>query len=166
MIALADRVFLALAWVAGGLAVVMMTTTFSDVIMRYFFNHPIFGAFEITEISMGLIVFFALPMMIRARENITVTVLFDSFPPPLRRAAVVLSDLTGAAVCALIAWRMWLYGERLVRFREVTLELQVPRGLIAQGMAALMALAALAFLLCAWQALRRGVDPLGNRDSI
>lgn len=166
MLALADRVFLALAWIAGGLAVVMMTTTFSDVVMRYFFNSPIFGAFEVTEISMGLIVFFALPMMIRARENITVTVLFDGFPPALRRAVSVASDITGAGVCALIAWRMWLYGERLVRFREVTLELQAPRGLIAQTMAALMALAALAFLLCAWQALRRGVDPLGSRDSV
>lgn len=166
MIALADRVFLALAWVAGGFAVVMMVTTFSDVVMRYFFNNPIHGAFEITELSMGLIVFFALPMMIRARENITVTVLFDNFPPFLRRAVVVMTDLTGAAVCALIAWRMWLYGERLVRFREVTMELAVPRGLVAQIMAALMAVAAVAFILCAWQALRRGVDPLGNRDSV
>ena len=165
MIALADRAFLAFAWVAAGLAAVMMVTTFSDVIMRYFFNRPIYGAFEITEISMGLIVFFALPMMIRARENITVTVLFDNFPAAMRRIMVVLTDLTGAAVCALIAWRMWLYGERLLRFREVTMELAVPRGLIAQIMAALMAVAALAFVLCAWQALRRGVDPLGNRDS-
>jgi TRAP-type C4-dicarboxylate transport system permease small subunit len=166
MLALADRAFMALAWVAGALAVVMMATTFSDVIMRYFFNKPIFGAFEITEISMGLIVFFALPMMIRARENITVTVLFDNFPAPIRRVMVVLTDLTGAAVCGLIAWRMWLYGERLLRFREVTMELAVPRGLIAQIMAALMAVAAFAFILCAWQALRRGIAPLGNRDSV
>lgn len=166
MLALADRAFRVLAWIAGILAVVMMTTTFSDVVMRYFFNKPIHGAFEITEISMGLIVFFALPMMIRARENITVTVMFDNFPPLMRRIMVVMTDLVGAAVCALIAWRMWLYGERLLRFREVTMELAVPRGLIAQIMAGLMAVAALAFILCAWEALRRGVDPLGSRDSV
>lgn len=151
---LADRLFLALAWVAGVLAAVMMVTTFTDVVMRYFFNRPIVGAFEVTEITMGLLVFFALPVMIRRRENIVVNVVHDMLPPRARRAATLLSDLVCAALCAFIAWRMWLFGARLLRFNEVTMELQVPKGAIAQSMSVLMALAAVAFLLCAWEAWR------------
>ena len=46
--------------------------------------------------------------------------------------------------------------------REVTRELRVPLGLIAQGMDSLLAIAALAFLLCAVEAIRRSkTDPAG-----
>lgn len=165
MIAIADRVFVALAWVAGLLAAVMMATTFSDVVMRYVFDAPIYGAFEVTEISMGLIVFFALPAMIRARENITVTVLFDLFPARLRHGATVATDLVCCAVCGFVAWRMWLFGARLLRYGEVTLELRVPRGLIAQVMAVLMAAAAVAFAICAWEAWR-GRAPVHSAEKI
>lgn len=154
MIAALDRAFLACAILAGALAAVMMTTTFFDVLMRYAFNDPIHGAFEVTEISMGLIVFLALPAMVRARENIRVTVLFDALPVRPARAASLVTDLICAALCAFVAWRMWLYGARLLQYGEITLELRVPKGAIAQVMSAMMAAACLAFLICAWEALR------------
>ena len=154
MIAALDRVFLALAWAAGALAAVMMATTASDVTMRYLFNDPIYGAFEVTEISMGLIVFLALPWMIRVRQNIRVTVLFDRLPPGPARWATMATELVCAVLCAFIAWRMWLHGARLLTYGEVTLELRVPKGAVAQTMAAMMAAACLAFLACALDAIR------------
>jgi len=144
---LVDLFFLALAWVAGMLAAVMMVTTFSDVVLRYFFNRPIRGAFEMTEISMGLIVFFALPHMIRMRDNITVTVLYDQMPAAARWLFSLATDIVGGGLCGFIAWRMWLHGERLIRSREVTMELAISKGLVAQTMSVLMAVAALAFLV-------------------
>jgi TRAP-type transport system small permease protein len=162
--------FFALACVAGALAAIMMVTTFSDVVMRYFFNRPIGGAFEVTEISMGLIVFFALPLMIRERENIVVTILYDRFPAPLRRAATTITDLVCAALCGFIAWRMWLYGERLLRANEITLELRVPKGAVAQSMSVLLFVAGAAFVICALRALTGADDgavkPLENQEKI
>lgn len=152
-----ESAFTALAWVACACAGVMMVTTATDVLLRYFFNRPIPGAFEITEITMGLMVFFALPLMVRRRENIVVNVVFDLAPVAVQRLLTVVTDLACAAVCTLIAWRMWLYGARLSRFNEVTMELAVSKGLIAQTMAVLMGLTALAFLLCGLEAARRGV---------
>ncbi len=162
--------FFALACVAGALAAIMMVTTFSDVVMRYFFNRPIAGAFEVTEISMGLIVFFALPLMIRERENIVVTILYDRFPAPVRRAATTVTDLICAGLCGFIAWRMWLYGERLLRSNEITLELRVPKGAVAQSMSVLLLVGGVAFLICALRAFAGSdegpVRPIGNQEKI
>lgn len=151
-----DRVCLALAWGSGLIAAFVMAVTFVGVVMRYVFRNPLMGGFEMIEIGMGLMVFTALPLMVRRRGNISVTVLSEKLPPALARLANILSDLIGAGLCAFIAWRVWLQGERLLSYGEVTMELRVPKGLIAQSMAVLLAVTALAFLVCVLEAMRRG----------
>ena len=160
----ADRLCSALALVAGVLAALMMAITFADVFMRYFLNRPIHGGFELTEIAMALIVFFALPSAVRRRENIVVNVLYDQFPPRAQRIATAFGDLLCALLCGFMAWRMWLYGARLLRYSEVTMELAVPKGAIAQTMAVLIGLASAAFLLGAWEALRNPKPPAHHSE--
>lgn len=154
-----DRLCNALALVAGLLAAMMMAITFADVVMRYFLNRPIHGAFELTEIAMALLVFFALPSTVRRRENIVVNVLYDRFPAQVQRLVTALGDLFCATLCAFMAWRMWLYGARLLRYSEVTMELAVPKGAIAQTLAVMIGIAAAVFVLCAWEALRNPEPP-------
>lgn len=149
-----DWLFRAMSWVSAALAAIVMFVIFVNVVARYVFNSPISGTFEVIEVSMGLIVFTALPRMIRMRGNIAVTILSDRFPPRLGRAVATASDLLAAAISGFIAWRIWLQGERMLRYGEVTMELRIPKGLIAQGISAMMALAALAFLICAWESVR------------
>ncbi|MBR9862638.1 MAG: TRAP transporter small permease [Rhodobacteraceae bacterium] len=158
-----DRLCLALAWLSGLIAFFVMSVTFIGVVMRYGLRSPLMGGFEMIEIGMGLIVFTALPLMIRRRSNITVTILVDRFPPALLRATGFVSDAIGAALMGFIAWRVWLQGERLLRYNEVTMELRVPKGLIAQGMSVLLVIAALAFLLCAVEAFMRNRPATSNR---
>ncbi len=161
---LLDHFFTLLAWVSGLLAAGVMFATFANVVMRYVFRDPIGGVFEITEVGMGLIVFFALPKMIRMRGNIRVTVVFDRFPSVVQRYATFATELLGAGICCFIAWRMWLYGERILLYREVTMELRIPKGLIAQSMSLLLVAAAVAFVICALEALGRSGHS-GPRDS-
>jgi TRAP-type C4-dicarboxylate transport system permease small subunit len=149
-----DRLCLALAWASGLIAAFVMTVTFVGVVMRYGLRQPLMGGFEMIEIGMGLIVFTALPWMIRQGGNIRVTILSDLFPPLLSRLADAAGQVIGAALMGFIAWRVWLQGERLATYNEVTMELRVSKGLIAQSMSVLLALAALAFVLCAVEALR------------
>ncbi len=154
-----DRFVRLLVWISAGMATVMMLTIFTNVVMRYIFRSPPRGAFEVIEITMGLLVFFALPMMIRQSGNIRVTILFDRFAEPVRRWATFATELLGTAICAFIAWRMWIYGERILRFGEVTMELRIPRGAIAQSMSVLLVVAAIAFAICAIEGLRRAPPP-------
>jgi TRAP-type C4-dicarboxylate transport system permease small subunit len=146
--------FLVLAWISGLLALVMMVTTTVDVGGRYFFNSPLHGAFEITEISMGLIVFTALPLALTRREMILVSVLFDRYPARLRRFVDGLGLFVGGVILGFMAWRLWTYGERLWTYRERTLELRVPTGLVVQTMSVLAAFAALACLVAVVALLR------------
>ncbi|WP_069300502.1 TRAP transporter small permease [Neptunicoccus sediminis] len=157
-----DRLCLALAWLSGLIAFFVMSVTFAGVVMRYGLRSPLAGGFEMIEIGMGLIVFTAVPLMIRRRSNIAVTILVDRFPPALLRATGFISDLTGAVLMGFIAWRVWLQGERLLTYGEVTMELRVPKGLIAQSMSVLLVVAAIAFLLCAIEAFLRSQSVQSN----
>ncbi|MFD2739454.1 TRAP transporter small permease [Sulfitobacter aestuarii] len=152
--ALYDRFARALAWLSGAIAAFVMAVTFTGVVMRYLLRNPLSGGFEMIEIGMGLMVFTALPLMVRLRGNISVTILTDRMPPRLRDLLTLFSDLVGAGLSGFMAWRVWLQGERLLTYREVTMELRIPKGLIAQGMAVMLAVTALAFLLCAYEAWR------------
>jgi TRAP-type transport system small permease protein len=161
-----DRLFFVLACVAGGFAGIMMVLTTADVIGRYVFNRPLYGAFEATEIMMGLLIFAALPLCTRHREHIVVGILYDVLPPIFRRVTTVLFEILCAGICLLIAWRMWLYGDRLIRFREVTLEFGIPRGGIVTAMSVLLVVTALAFLLNAARAAATDPGRVGGSEKI
>jgi TRAP-type C4-dicarboxylate transport system permease small subunit len=150
----ADRLFTLLGICAGVLAAAMMLVTTVDVGGRFFFNRPLHGAFEATEVMMGLLVFLALPLTTRRREHITVTMFDHLLPEWVKRGAGLVFGLVCAAVCGLLAWRLGLYGERLLRVGEVTLELGIPRGGVATAMSWLLWVAAAAFVLDGFAALR------------
>lgn len=159
----ADRVFAALGLLAGALAAAMMLVTALDVGGRFLLNRPLHGAFEATEVMMGLIVFLALPLATRRREHIAVTMFDHLLAEGVKRAAGLLFGLVCAAVCGLLAWRLGLYGGRLLRAGEVTLELGIPRGGIATAMSWLLWVTAVAFVLDGIAALRgRGGATVGG----
>lgn len=155
LLSLFDRLCLALAWLSGLIAAFVMTVTFVGVVMRYVLRKPLMGGFEMIEIGMGLIVFSALPFMVRKNGNISVSILSDLFPPLLARISEFMGQMVGAVLMAFISWRVWLQGERLLTYNEVTMELRVPKGMIAQGMSVLLAITAVAFAICAIEAVRR-----------
>lgn len=155
LMSLFDRLCIALAWASGLIAAFVMAVTFIGVVMRYVLRKPMMGGFEMIEIGMGLIVFSALPFMVRKNGNIRVSVLSDLFPPLVSRVTEFVGQVAGALLMGFISWRVWLQGERLLTYNEVTMELRVPKGMIAQGMSVLLAIAAVAFAICAIEALRR-----------
>ncbi len=54
----------------------LMVITVLDVVGRYVLNAPLVGAFELTKLSMGLLVFSALPL-VTARERHIVVGMFE-----------------------------------------------------------------------------------------
>jgi TRAP-type C4-dicarboxylate transport system permease small subunit len=130
---------------------VMMVVTTIDVIGRDFFNLPLFGAFEMTEILMGLVIFAGMPLTTAAREHITVNFLESVVSPRVRCFQAALGDVLCAAVAGVMAWRIYARGLDLIAAHETTMMLGVGRGYIAIAMGLLMAVAALVFV---WNALR------------
>lgn len=141
----------AFATLAGAAILFMMAVTSIDVIGRFFFNAPLKGAFEMTEITMALVIFAGLSLAALAREHITVNLFESRTPKWARRWQVVAGDIVCAAVVAVMGWRILERGSALVEARETTLVLGVLRGHVAWAMAALCTVAVMVFLYCAWR---------------
>jgi TRAP-type C4-dicarboxylate transport system permease small subunit len=134
----------------GGVAVTllfaMMILTFIDVVGRYFFNFPVPGGFEITEIMMATLIFAGLPLMTISREHITVD-LFDRFTPS---GISHIRDAVISLICALsmgtITWRMWVKAGEAVEYGDVTAFLYIPMGPPTYFMCVMSGLTAVVFL--------------------
>ena len=143
-----------LSTLAGGMILVMMLVTTIDVIGRDIFNMPLFGAFEMTEILMGLVIFAGMPATTAAREHITVNLIENFVSTRVRFIQTALGDVLCTVVAGAMAWRICWRGLGLIEAHETTMMLGVGRGYVAIAMATLLAITTLVFAYCAVMALR------------
>lgn len=132
---------------AAVILLALMSLTCVDVLGRYFFNHPVWGGFEMTEALLAVLIFVGLPLVTLRGDHIEIDML--PIPAFLRRANHVAVSLIGFVSTAYLAYRLWLRGAQLMRAGEVTLQLGMKLGYIAYAMSILTGLMAAAFLLVA-----------------
>ncbi|MGH8691433.1 MAG: TRAP transporter small permease [Burkholderiales bacterium] len=124
----------------------MMTLTFVDVILRYVFNRPIRGGFEITELLLLVLIFAGLPLVSHAGEHVTMDLIDRVLPAAARdfwqRAVQVLC----AAIMFLLTWLVWLKADRIWAYRDATDVLRIVYGPFVYFMAVMIALAGLIHL--------------------
>lgn len=135
----------------------MMTVTAVDVAGRYFIGRPIGGAFEVTEILMGLVIFAGMPLATARREHIAIDLFDTALSWRARCWQAAVGDLACAFVSAILAWRIWARSQQLVAVGETTMQLGIPRGIVAAAMGVLMAAAALVFVCASAVALRSAI---------
>ena len=134
--------------IASGVAVAfLMLITVVDVGGRYLFNSPLIGAFEMTELIMAFIIFSALPMVSKKREHITVDLLTNLLSSRLKNMQAFFTSLVCGGICFIMAWRIWLYGQRLIQRNEVTLEFHITLGGFACAISVLMIVTGVIFLV-------------------
>ncbi len=117
--------------------------TVVDVIGRYWFSAPVAGAFEVTQLMLGALVFATLPLATLKGEHVEV----DGLSPKLARNVMRwLGAGLSAAVLWAIAWRLAAHSHRLAEDGAVTNALSIPisyLGWFATAMAALSGFLAL-----------------------
>lgn len=128
-------------------ALLMMLVTVVDVIGRYVFNAPLLGALEMTEVLMGLLVFMGMPLATARREHITISLLGDALPKHLAVIQTRIFEAICGGVSLFVAWRMWIYAQRLVRNGDHTQQLHISVGSVVQVMAVLLAITGIIFLV-------------------
>jgi TRAP-type transport system small permease protein len=134
---LANACDIALASVAGCLLFAMMTLTFIDVVMRYFFNAPIKGGFEVTEMMMAVLIFAGLPLVSRKNEHVTIDAFDRFFPGVVRRVLHLLIQLVCAATLVGMAWLLYRKAVSFAEIGDVTQTLKFPIAPFVYLMAAL-----------------------------
>jgi TRAP-type C4-dicarboxylate transport system permease small subunit len=134
---------------------VLVVLTFADVGGRYFFNKPVYGAYELIEILMGALIFTALPVITLADRHITIDLL-DSVTPqwvvPWRDFSV---SLLSAVALAVIAWQLYVHANDKASYNDVTTFLRIPQAPVIFGMAVLAGSSAVAAGIGAFAALRK-----------
>ncbi len=146
---LGNGVMLGLRLVAACLLLVMMALTFIDVIGRYVFSAPLPGAFELTEILLGLVIFAGLPLVTLRGEHVSVDLVTSRLSPPMRNFLARAAAVITLAVLSVLAWRLWVLALDLTSYGDATVFLRIPLGPVAAVMAVLAVGGALTALIVA-----------------
>lgn len=132
----------------------MMALIFADVLLRYLFNAPIAGSFEIMQFQLALVIFAALPLVSACEEHIVVSLFDGVFRGTIRRIQQVGVSLVSIAALGLVAWLMVLQGRTALRYDKVTGYLELPLAGLDFAMAALALVALLVQTALLWHRLR------------
>lgn len=127
----------------------MVALTFADVIGRRLVGKPIYGANDITEHLMALVVFAGLPLVTAAGAHLTIDLANKLVNQPWMAWWRGLVALLVTVVLAVIAWLFVKHGLNASRISEVSQALRVPRAPLYFFMALSCALSALAALIVA-----------------
>lgn len=122
----------------------MVVLTFADVIGRRLFGAPIYGAHDITEHLMALVVFCGLPLVTAAGAHLTID-LFDRLVGQTWMAWWrAFTALLVVAVLCLLAWLFFRHGLNAARISELSQTLRLPRAPLYVFIALSFALSAMA----------------------
>ena len=138
-----------LGLLAAAVLFCLMTITCADVIGRYFFNKPVHGAFEITEMLLAGLIFCGLPLVTLRDDHVTVDLLDPVIPEWLARIQHAVVCSIGCAATAYLAWRLWLRALAMHAAGETTAQLKFKLAYLTYAMSLLMAFTALALLVLA-----------------
>ena len=142
----------------------MMLLTFVDVTGRKLtgtisFAKPVYGAYEITELLMGVLIFSALPLVSAREGHVTIDV-FDRFVPRrARRWQRIIVTAISAVALAVLGWRLWLMSFAHAANHEVTMTLYIPHAPFSRAFALLAMLAAIGCAACVGYHLMRRPNP-------
>jgi TRAP-type C4-dicarboxylate transport system permease small subunit len=119
---------MAMCVASGIIAFLAMLVTITDITGRYVLSKPLFGAYELVELSMVPIVFLAIAAPeANGGGHIRMTMLLDMAPASWRRSIEVMNNLLAATVILLLAWRSLKYAFDTMRFGEASLLLYIPK---------------------------------------
>jgi TRAP-type transport system small permease protein len=157
-----DRVVVpALGFIAASVLFAMMLLTCIDVIGRYWFSHPVFGAFEITETLLAALIFSGLPLVTLRNEHVTVDLLDPVTPDSVLRLQHVAACIIGFVSTGYLSWQLWLRALRMDAAGETTGQLKYKLAYLAYSMSILMALTALALLILVFRRPARNISGEG-----
>jgi TRAP-type transport system small permease protein len=106
----------------------LMLLSSADMIGRFFFNLPIVGALEISQILVAAMVFLGWGQTQIQKGNITVELLYARFPPRMKTVATLVTTVLSAAVFGLMTWQALLAAKQYHDAGRVIFVINLPLG--------------------------------------
>lgn len=140
--------------VAALFLIVMMGINVVDVILRAAFNAPIFGTYEIVELTLAAVGFFAIAETFLRKEHVSIE-LIDQIAPPRMVAFLEVFGLGMTLLFfALLVWYMVPSALDSLAFNSVSFDLHIPLVWRDSLVLLAMSMALLAVALMFWRGLR------------
>lgn len=121
-----DTLCVGFAMVAGLILFFLVGLTFLDVIMRYIFSSPIFGARDVLEMGMIVVISLGFPFTWRVGGHIVVDLLPDYGFAFLTAGRDIFVRIIGIIIFGFLAWRSWHTAEDAALFNEKTNMIELP----------------------------------------
>jgi TRAP-type C4-dicarboxylate transport system permease small subunit len=137
---------------ASALLFFMMMLTFVDVVGRYLLNWPVRGGFEITELSLLVLIFAGLPLVTHAGEHVTMDLIDRLLGARTRRTLHRAVEFFCALLMFLLAWLMWLKAGKIAGYGDTTDVLRIVVAPFVYFMTAMIGLSGLVHLFRAFAA--------------
>jgi TRAP-type C4-dicarboxylate transport system permease small subunit len=127
--------------IAMGILASMMFLTATDVILRYLFNRPLTGAYELIEFMMSILVSFGIAYCAIEGGHVSVDLVVSLFSKRTQAIIGSITSLLSAGLFLLITWQNVLYIGENFHSRLESAVLLIPVypfiGAVAIGSAAL-----------------------------
>ena len=136
-----------LGLVAALVLFLMMSITAVDVIGRYFFNKPVTGGFELTEMGLALLIYCALPLVSARREHIIIDTLDPLMGRTLKNLLNRFSDLVCCVSFAGLGYLLLRRADRVAEYGDTTSVLLLPLAPVVYTMSVAIGIAALMHLI-------------------
>ena len=115
-----------ITYVAAGVLSLMMLITAADVLLRYLFNRPISGTWELTSYMMAVVVGFGLSYCALVKGLISVEVLTSRFSPKAQAVFNCITYFFSFLFFSLVTWQSILYIKLIFKSSLVSAVLLVP----------------------------------------
>ena len=136
---------------ASAILFLMMALTFVDVVARYVFNRPVRGAFEVTELTLLVLIFAGLPLVSHADEHVTMDFIDRMLGARGRAWLRKIVDALVSGLMFFMAWQVTIKAARITSYGDATDVLRIVYGPFVYFSAAMIALAGLIHLYRAFQ---------------
>jgi TRAP-type C4-dicarboxylate transport system permease small subunit len=104
----------------------MMFLTVADVTLRYLFNKPILGSYEITEFMMTVLAAFTIGYAAILKAHVNVDLVFSRFPERVQGIIGIVTSLVCIAFFGLMSWRTIYESSVLRKATSVSPALSIP----------------------------------------
>jgi len=111
---------------SGVLLIALMTMTVIDVIARRFFGSPLTGSFELTQLSLSLIVLLGFAYANDFKEHVVIDVFYNHMPRGMQRVCAILTVVISLVMTAVMTFVVFRQGIRLIDTGAITFSLRLP----------------------------------------
>lgn len=104
----------------------LMFLTVIDILGRTIFNYPIPGKYELTGLSLIIIVFFSFGYAEHHKDHVVIDFVYEHMPPVLQKIIYLFSQIACLAMAAVMFWRVLAYGIHMISTNAITTSLKIP----------------------------------------